>query len=104
MRLIEPMDAESAIRVLEMAVTYNGCGRATSDDLTEALKIAREALEKQVPKKVKQQQWMDTVCGCGRVFSKHHGDGYYSIPYENQTKYCPECGQALDWEEGEADA
>ena len=45
MRLIEPMDAKSAISVLNMAVTYNGCGRATSDDLAEALKMAREALE-----------------------------------------------------------
>lgn len=49
MRLIEPMDAKSAISVLNMAVTYNGCGRATSDDLAEALKMTREALEKQIP-------------------------------------------------------
>lgn len=64
----------------------------------EALKVAAKALEKQIPKKVEKQQWIDTVCECGRVFSKSHGDGYYSIPYENQTKYCPECGQALKWE------
>lgn len=69
-----------------------------------ANEIALKAIEKQIPKKVEKQRWGDTVCGCGRVFSKHHGDGYYSIPYENMTKYCPECGQALDWEEGEADA
>lgn len=100
MRLIDPMDEKSAISVLNRAVTYNGCGRATSDDMEEAIKLAKEALKKQIPKKVEKQQWIDTVCECGRVFSKHHGDGYHSIPYENQTKYCPECGQALDWEEG----
>lgn len=65
-----------------------------------AIEAAIKAIKKQIPKKVEKQEWMDTVCGCGRVFSKHHGDGYHSIPYENQTKYCPECGQALDWEEG----
>lgn len=65
-----------------------------------AIETAIEAVKKQIPKKVEEQQWMDTVCKCGHVFSKHHGDGYHSIPYENQTKYCPECGQALDWEEG----
>ena len=69
-----------------------------------AIEAAIKAIKKQIPKKVKKQEWIDTVCSCGRVFSKHHGDGYHSIPYENQTKYCPECGQAIDWEEGEADA
>lgn len=71
-----------------------------SYDKELAIESAIEALKKQIPKKVEKQQWTDTVCGCGHVFSKHHGDGYHSIPYENQTKYCPDCGQALDWEEG----
>ena len=57
--------------------------------------------EKSVAKKVNIQQWIDTKCDCGYEFSKHHGDGYYSIPYEKQTKYCPECGQKLDFGEEE---
>lgn len=60
-----------------------------------------EAREKQIPKEVKLEQWMDTKCDCGHVFSVHHGDGYHSIPYENQTNYCPNCGQKLDWNEEE---
>lgn len=56
-----------------------------------------EALQKQIPKKVEVKRWMCTECECGYEFSKHHGDGYYSIPYTKQTKYCPNCGQALDW-------
>ena len=64
----------------------------------EALDMAIKALEKQIPKKVNVQQWICTNCDCGFEFSKHHGDGYYSIPYEKQTEYCPKCGQRLDWE------
>lgn len=59
--------------------------------------LAINALEKQIPKKVKIEQWIYTKCDCGYEFSKHHGDGYYSIPLENKTKYCPDCGQKLDW-------
>ena len=41
---------------------------------------------------------MYTECKCGREFSRNHGDGYYSIPEKNKTKYCPDCGQRLMWE------
>ena len=57
----------------------------------------RAAVEKQTAKKVKIEQWIYTKCDCGYEFSTHHGDGYYSIPYERKTKYCPDCGQKLDW-------
>lgn len=67
----------------------------------EAFEIAIKALEKQILKKVKIEQWIYTKCDCGYEFSKHHGDGYYSIPLENKTKYCPNCGQKLDWSDEE---
>ena len=54
-------------------------------------------MEKQIPKKVKIEQWIYTKCDCGYEFSRHHGDGYYSIPLENKTKYSPNCGQRLNW-------
>ena len=69
-----------------------------SDDVKD---MAIKALEKQIAKEVKFEPWMNTECDCGFVFSVHHGDGYHSIPYENQTKYCPNCGQKLDWGEEE---
>lgn len=65
----------------------------------KVLGMAIKALEKQIPKKVKIEQWIYTKCDCGYEFSKHHGDGYYSIPLENKTKYCANCGQKLDWSE-----
>ena len=69
----------------------------------EALDVAIQALEKQIAKKVKIEQWIYTKCDCGFDFSEHHGDGYYSIPIENKTKYCPNCGQKLDWSDEECD-
>ena len=67
----------------------------------EVKDIVIKAIEKQIPKKVKIEQWIYTKCDCGYEFSKHHGDGYYSIPLENKTKYCPNCGQKLDWSDEE---
>lgn len=64
----------------------------------DAYTMAINSLEKQIPKKVNKQAWIDTKCECGHVFSKSYPDGYYTIPYENMTKYCPDCGQRLDWE------
>ena len=67
----------------------------------ESFQLAINALEKQIPKKVKTEQWIYTKCDCGYEFSKHRGDGYYSIPLENKTNFCPNCGQKLDWSEEE---
>ena len=77
----------------------NDC-KFTEDDY-KANEMAIQALKKQIPKKVKIEQWIYTKCDCGYEFSKHHGDGYYSIPLENKTKYCPNCGQKLNWESEE---
>ena len=75
--------------------------KALYNILLEDMELIVQSLEKQIPKKVKIEQWICTKCDCGFEFSKHHGDGYYSIPLENKTKYCPNCGQAIDWSEKE---
>lgn len=41
----------------------------------------------------------DTKCVCGYEFSRDLGDGYHDIPIERKTKYCPDCGQKLQWDE-----
>ena len=77
------------------------------DEHEEAIRVVIQELKKlsikEIPKKIKKQAYMETTCDCGHVFSKHHGDGYYSIPYENMTAYCPDCGQKLDWGKEEWD-
>lgn len=87
---------KTAIKALEEVQQYRAIG--TPEE-------CQAATEKQTAKKIKQQQWMYTRCSCGHEFSKHHGDGYYSIPQEQKTKYCPDCGQRLDWsdEDGKID-
>lgn len=41
------MTTARAAEVLSLAATYNGCGRATSDELKEALSMADAALRGQ---------------------------------------------------------
>lgn len=59
----------------------------------------KELKEKSMAKHIEIQQWIDTKCVCGHIFSKHYGDGYHTVPYQNRTKHCPNCGQKLDWKE-----
>lgn len=62
-------------------------------------KECREAREKQKPHKIKFKQLEDTKCVCGYEFSRDLGDGYHDIPIERKTKYCPDCGQKLQWDD-----
>ena len=92
------MTESKAIELLEyIRETGNGETPYVGCAQNIAIEMAINALEKQIPKKLKIEQWIDTKCDCGYEFSKHRGDGYYSIPLENKTKYCPNCGQKLDW-------
>ena len=94
------MTESEAIKLLEyIRETENGEAPYVGCAQNIAIEMAINALGKQIPKKVKIEQWIDTKCDCGYEFSKHRGDGYYSIPLENKTKYCPNCGQKLDWDE-----
>lgn len=56
-----------------------------------------------IPMKVNVEKWIHTKCpsGCGYELSTHHKDGYYSI--DNKPTFCPNCGQALLWEESEVE-
>ena len=94
------MTESKAIELLEyIRETGNGEAPYVGCAQNIAIEMAINALEKQIPEKVKIEQWIYTKCDCGYEFSKHRGDGYYSIPLENKTKYCPNCGQKLDWNE-----
>ncbi len=59
-------------------------------------------IQRIIPKKVNVQKWIYTECpnqNCNYELSTHHGDGYFSI--EHEPDFCPNCGQALLWENGE---
>lgn len=55
-----------------------------------AFGLAREALEKQIPKKPPNHD--------GMVCPNCNSKARYGHPYEF---YCPHCGQAIDWSEEE---
>ena len=93
------MTREEAIRVIKaMGQTFIG------DNTREATKLAIEALEKQIPKKVEwtenelwgvtKKQPVCPVC-----------DYYLTATYFNESErvikgkitYCDHCGQAIDW-------
>lgn len=57
----------------------------------------REAVEKQKPKKIIIKSYCPTVCPtCGNELSTSLGDGYYKYP--TYLERCPNCGQAILWE------
>lgn len=70
--------------------------------ITEALDMAVEALEKQIPKKPKKltykllldDGWIYEcpACGCACGENKYHSD------VTKDDVYCTQCGQMLDWE------
>ena len=60
----------------------------------EALGIAIQALEKQIPKKVvKESKWNCFCPCCGKSAYTDCEDGYYNYSLD----YCNGCGQKLDW-------
>lgn len=61
-----------------------------------AIKMAINALEKQIPKKPKIESWNPALCpSCGEELSENIGDGYYKHYY---GKSVCECGQKLKWD------
>ncbi len=92
-----------AIRILDKKTCFDEMLKTetTADKLKtradEALKMAIEALEKQIPKKPSGtltisgiSRYKSGVCKCGTAIAMVY-------------KYCPNCGQAIDWSEGEFD-
>jgi hypothetical protein len=92
---------EDLIKEAESHMTGNKIdGEIPIDDKT-ALEMAIQALEKQIPKKVKRE--FATMGGCITCFETDVcpacGKDFY-IEDLGQTMYCsfcPDCGQALDW-------
>lgn len=96
-------EAEIQINVYESMILYNKDFEPKNDNSNyehkiEFLKIAIEALEKQVPKEPNYEgdgysdgelvydTWICPNCG-----------KYYEVDYDDY-KYCPECGQAITLE------
>ena len=94
------MEAKEAIkRIKEHKAIHFAKEYPKAIKITEALDMAVEALEKQIPKKVDFSEYMPAKCpNCGRELSASLGDGYYN--HFEHLKVCPneECCQRLIWE------
>ena len=94
------MTYEEAIEIISSNICYNlwGCMDGIckhTDENSCAVQMAREALEKQIPKKPSGalttsgiSRYKSGVCKCGTAIVMAY-------------KCCPSCGQAIDWSEGE---
>lgn len=91
------MTKEEAVKLLlehkqwlEEPPIINGTGRIQK--LIEAVQMGAEALDKQIPKKPLIGKY---TCRC---FNEHN----IPVPCRNgKMKYCPMCGQRIDWSEVE---
>ena len=76
------MTAEEAIKTIEVAIAEVEWEYPL--DYSVAFETAIEALEKQIPKKLKDDGWLYCpICGRDVLMDRFN--------------YCPDCGQALDW-------
>lgn len=88
-----------AAEVLGMAVTFNGCGRTTSDEMKEAVRVAQDALNKATPTMVTHNATKPEDCtcpNCGNVVSEFTTS--FGQRFRVTCDYCRICGQALKWE------
>ena len=66
-----------------------------SSKYKNGLRMAINALKKQIPKKPHKnfEKFSGVWCSCGKYFGK----GYFV----DKPSYCSDCGQKLDWSDGE---
>ncbi len=92
------MNNEEALKEIEYALEKLKTHVAWEVDM-EALKVATEVLEKQIPKKVKKVRH-ETILGYAvTVHCPVCGGSVWQNA--DESKYCFRCGQAIDWEVNE---
>lgn len=92
------MTYEEAIKILQVERDY----AQFPQYVKEAIKIATYVLEKQIPKKPIQANYIVKVNGVDTLldeneFTKCPSCTYKDIEVKHGQKYCHICGQALDW-------
>ena len=92
------MTHEEAVGILisQAIVLRRANGKSTLERIrNEAICKAVEALEKQIPKKQTRGKYGHTECACcGWIVESFCGD-------LEKYPFCPNCGQAIDWEVSE---
>ena len=98
------MTESEAIKILQRDLEIQVKNKALTDGI-EAIQIAIQALEKQIPKKPIMKQYFENLeeeylcCPtCGEILTDR-------IPSDNKTFYfhCMNCGQKFDWSDDNDD-
>ena len=90
------MEVEKAIDLLKRLRIATATSYIDGHRTLEPLTMGIEALEKQIPKEVKREDYNPSKCPtCGHELSEHLGDGYYK--HYSHVKRCPQCWQLLSW-------
>lgn len=88
------MTEQEAIKKINMMEEALNFQRYDADECSQALQMAIEALEKQIPKEVsimKYRNDYDWTCNnCDTTFE-------YIRYTADKPNYCPNCGQAIKW-------
>ena len=71
--------------------------------LQEAIDMAIQALEKQIPKKpIRHTAWENFKCpACGSTEIVQYDTEYREYDKDCKFEYCSDCGQHLDWSDEE---
>ena len=87
------MTESEAIELIEKDLKLHS--KDLSSKYKNGLRMAIQALEKQIPKKPHKnfEKFSGVWCSCG----KYLGKGYFV----DKPSYCPDCGQKLDWSDEE---
>jgi hypothetical protein len=87
------MTPKEAINIILRSVVHSVKSR---ENLSEALFIMQKAMERQIPKKanitIKGTTDFNTTLNCPTC---------HKMPIGVKPRYCSECGQAIDWSDGE---
>ena len=103
-RMRRKMKPEEAIEIIKVAIAEVEWDYPI--DYTVAFEEAIKALEKQIPKKPIQANYIVKVNGVDTLldeneFTKCPSCTYKDIEVKHGQKYCYICGQALDWSDTE---
>ena len=94
------MTENEAIELIEKDLKLHS--KDLSSKYKNGLRMAIQALEKQIPKKpIFDFNSSDTLskfhCDCGKIIWVHHDIG--TMDNNDAPNYCDNCGQKLDWDE-----
>lgn len=89
LKRMTPQEALELLNNIEFKHEHQG-----QDQYADMLMWCKDALEKQIPKKV---ILVEEECNCPNCLFDMMGVYDFSNADTTDPKFCPECGQALDW-------